>query len=804
MDKNRYDMIGYTHIDPVWLWNRAEGMQEVKASFAAALDRMEEFPDFKFTQTSIAFLEWIENNCPDIFERIRQRVKEGRWEIAGGMWVEPDCNLPAGEAVIRHFLYGKNYVAKKFEKEVIDAFSPDSFGHGSNLPAILRGCGLRSYTVSRPARSCVDLPGVFVWQSPDNSRVLAERTGGEYMAWTRPALEFNIRESREDLEEIGYDKKAVFYGVGNHGGGPTIDNIRSIYELRCAYGAEHLNFSSFREHYDAVEEKKLPVIQKELGRIYYGCYSADRQIKQLNRKAEWSLIKAESIACMACAMGVKSWKYPADELERAWKELLFNQFHDILAGTSIEPARNAACGELAASIAMAQEIIRNGVQAIANRIYDRGEGFPLILVNPGGTDFEGVFEANVHMPRAKKKPLRLRDEKGEEIFCDESDYHNSSPDSRKGILFEAKVPAFGYAVYRMIAEGPNEENRLPHISAQENVLDNGILRVVLDRVSGCPVSIIRDGKEMLSGAAAVNVFLDERGTWGEQAFDGALLGRFSVKKMSVLEENSMRAILRVILSYGHSEMRMDYILERDSELLKLNLRLHNREKHRLIAMCFPMQAETESVYTETAFLAENKINCDDIAPEYYQHRFADITAKDGSGIAVINDGIYSCMQVKEEYRLVLVRSCVHARGANGPLDETLEYSFMDQGCFDYELQVLPHAGAILKKQLFEAADRMHLPVEYLGDSNHTGESYSMTEKLFSVQRENVVISCVKQSLDGTGELIVRAFETEGKEGKLTIRSGKHFMERSFKACEIVTLRLTENGFTECDMLERPI
>lgn len=804
MDKNRYDMIGYTHIDPVWLWNRAEGMQEVKSSFASALDRMNEFADFKFMQTSISFLEWIEKNCPEMFENIRQRVREGRWEIAGGMWVEPDCDLPGGEALIRHFLYGKSYAKEKFGVEVIDCFSPDSFGHGRNLPAVLKGCGIRSYTVSRPAKTHVDLPGVFVWQSPDGSSVLAERTGGEYMAWTRPTLEFNIRESKEDLEAIGYNKKAVFYGVGNHGGGPTIDNIRSIYELRSQYGKEHLDFATFREHYDRVEAEKLPVVKKELGRIYYGCYSSDRQIKQLNRQAEWALIKAENIAAMACGIGVKTWKYPAQKLEQAWKEVLFNQFHDVLAGTSIESARNAACREFSGAIACAEEIIRDGVQAIANQIDNRGEGFPLILVNPSGVDFSGVFEANVYVPRAKKKLLRLRDEKGAEIFFSESDYHNFSPESRKGILFEAKVPAFGYTVYRVLQEGPNQENTMPPVLAQQNVMDNGILKVVIDPVTGCPSSVVKDGKELLSAASAVRVYMEDRGAWGEEVFDGALQGQFKVTKIRVLEANSMRAIIRVLLAYGNSEMRIDYILERESDLLKMKMRLQNAEKQKLIALCFPMQTESKNVCTETAFLAECKIDCEDTKPEHYQHRFADISAVDGSGMAVVNDSIYSCMQVKEEYRLVLARSTTHARGPRAVLEENLEYPYMDQGCFDFELYLLPHTQQLQKKRLFEEADRMHLPIEYLGDSNHRGESWALMGSLLQAEKENIAFSSIKQSMDGSGQLVIRAFETEGVGGKLKLEKSGYSIERTFGPHEIVTLRLTESGFAECDMLERQL
>jgi alpha-mannosidase len=181
-------MIGNTHIDPVWLWKKAEGMQEVKSSFSSALDRMNEFPDFKFTMSSISYLAWVKENCPDLFERIREKVKEGRWEIAGAMWVEPDCILPAGESFVRHFLYSKKFVEENFGIDLVVGYNVDSFGHTSNLPSILTGCDMKYYLFNRPDKTRLTVPPVFVWKSPDGSSVTAERISGEYLAWTKPGL----------------------------------------------------------------------------------------------------------------------------------------------------------------------------------------------------------------------------------------------------------------------------------------------------------------------------------------------------------------------------------------------------------------------------------------------------------------------------------------------------------------------------------------------------------------------------------------------------------------------------------------
>lgn len=804
MDDKKYSMIGYTHIDPVWLWNRAEGMQEVKSSFSSALERLEEFPAFKFMHTSISFLAWLKENCPDQYARIHRYVEEGRWEIAGGMWVEPDCDLPCAEALIRHFLYGKHFVKKEFGVEVTAGFNPDSFGHGANLPAVLAGCGIRYYALSRPDRGHVTLPPVFVWKAKDGSSVIAERTGGEYMAWTRPAIEFNLRESGEALEEAGYDRMAVFYGVGNHGGGPTIENIRTILEMQQEYPEGKLEFSTLGEFFETVEEKRLPVVEGELGRIYWGCYSSDREVKSLNRRAEWTLLKAEAVAAMAAGMGVSAYRYPAEKLEEAWKETLFNQFHDVLAGTSIEPARAQACREFSASISMAERLIHDGVQAIANALDTRGDGFPLILINPTGKEFCGVFAADVYVPRAQKKLLRLRDVKGAEIQHCETAYHNRAPESRKGILFEARVPAYGYAVYRMIQEGPNVENTEPAIKASRTELDNGILKVRLDERTGCPSSLQKGDCSLLESPCSVKVFYDDRGAWGETVFQEKLVGEFEAVRSYVAEQNALRAVVRVLLAWERSEMRIDYILEKGSDVLKLDVRLHNSEKHRQIDFCVPVRAKQPVVLTETAFLAEAKVRCDDSNTEHYQHRFADVSDAGGSGIAILNDSVYACAQKGNEYRLILSRSSVYARGGGGPLCEDLDQGFMDQGTWDYQLRLIPHDTVIKKSRLFAEADFLHMPVEYLGDSNHTGEKWLRTGALLKTEGENAAVSCIKQSLESPGELVLRVFETEGRGGSFTAELGENRMETQLTPWQIKTFRLTQDGFAACDMLERPV
>jgi alpha-mannosidase len=800
MNKRRFHMIGNTHIDPVWLWKRAEGMQEIKSSFASALDRMTEFPDFKFTMSSISYLEWVKHNCPELFQRIKERVMEGRWEIAGAMWVEPDCILPSAESLIRHFLYGKQFIEENFGIETVTGYNVDSFGHGSNLPAILAGCGMKYYIFNRPDKKNLEIPPVFRWSASGGSKVTAERIGGEYLAWTKPGIEFNLKESMGALEYYGYDRMAVFYGVGNHGGGPTIDNIRSVYELKEEYGEDELKFSTTQEFFEDVEDQQLQEFTGELGRIFTGCYSSDSEIKRLNRNAEWSLLKAEAIGAIASELN-QTYQYPKEEMERAWKMLLFNQFHDILSGTSIEPARKEACQEFNYALTIARHTIDDAVQGIANSIDTRGDGFPLILINPTGSAFHGIFQAAVYVSAAKRKQVRIRNTKGDEIPYAESNYQSHDrDDARKNILFMADIPAMGYAVYRVLQEGPDFKPVENCMTVTDTTISNGVISLTIDEKTGCPSSLIKGGVNLLSAPAAFKIFYDDRGAWGAEPLEEKLLGMFEAKNVKVIENNFLRIIIRSVLQYNKSELLVDYVLERDSEIVKMNCRMHNHEGHTQICFCLPVSGKNHMVITETALLAEQKVNND--GSEYYQHRFADIRNEKGQGIAVINNCSYGMCQKAEEYRLILTRNVLYARGDSGPVDLSPQNRFMDQGCFDFSLELLPHDVPEENQRLFTEADLLHMPMEYLGDSNHTGVHWLRQGNAIEVTGDGVQVSCYKPALDGKNGKILRIFECEGRDTQAIISKENKEYHIALSPYDVKTLRFEETGMEECDMLER--
>ena len=801
MSRRKISMIGNTHIDVVWLWKSAEGLQEVKSSFASALERMKEFPEFKFSASSLAYFEWLKENCPEEFEEIKERVKEGRFELVGAMWTEPDCNLPSGEALIRHILYSKRFAKENFDVDIRVGYNVDSFGHGSNLPAILAGCGIDYYLCTRPDPSRLDVPPVFKWTAANGACVVTERAGGEYVAWTKTGILENLRLTEELLDRYDYDRQAVFYGVGNHGGGPTIDNIRTICELREERPDLDLDFSTMREFFDSVDAETLLEFKGELGRINMGCYSSDNEIKRLNRKAEWSLVKAEALSTIASLVN-PGYQVPKKSFARAWKTLLFNQFHDVLSGTCIEPARNEACDDFRYSISIARRLASDAIQGIAGSLDTRGEGFPLLLLNPTGKDYKGVYCADVYCPSSKRKQVRMRRPDGAEIPYAETAYRCYAPDARKGILFEAEVPAYGYAVYRVLQEGPNIPMPESTMAQAGNTISNGIVTVVIDETTGAPRSVKKGGKELLAAPAAFRVFRDHRGAWGVTPRKDELLGEFTAQECKLVELNAMRLVYRSILNYEHSQLIADYVLERGSDLIRMNCTLYNRERHTEICYCVPVAGEEIVPTTETAFLAEERVIAD--GTEFYQHRFADVHAAGGEGIAIFNDSAYGMCQSGREYRAILSRSAVFARGHETPIEVEADRRYMDQSSWEFTLLMLPHDEAVSKERLFTEADFLHMPVEYLGDSCHTGRYWLRQDQCVKVTGDGVMTSSVKY-LESEDGFLVRFYECEGKETEAIVnwktKDGSSEYACRMNPYEIKTIKITSGTAEECDMIE---
>lgn len=322
------------HLDPVWLWPWQEGATAAIATFRSAANFCEEYDGFVFCHNESCLYEWTQEYDPALFERIKKLVEAGKWHIIGGWFIQPDCNIPAGETIIRQIMAGQRYFKKQFGVSPKVAINFDTFGHSRGLVQILKQCGYMGYLYMRPEEIRQSLPGSnFYWEGFDGSKILAHRLNGVYAANMGKAVE----KINELVDKQSKDDIDVFcWGVGNHGGGPShidLQGLNKWMEDHPELKPEHSTPEAFFEALDA-DRKDYPVVDYDLRPVFVGCYTSQAKVKRLHRNLENRLYATEKILSAAAAQGLM--EYPAEKVQEAQRELLFSEFHDILPGTTIE------------------------------------------------------------------------------------------------------------------------------------------------------------------------------------------------------------------------------------------------------------------------------------------------------------------------------------------------------------------------------------------------------------------------------------------------------------------------------------
>jgi alpha-mannosidase len=821
-------MIGNAHLDPVWLWPWQEGYQEARATFRSALDRMDEYPDFVFTCDQIVLLSWFEEQEPELFERIKQRVAEGRWVNAGGWWVEPDCNLPMGESFARQGLYGQRYLLEKFGRMAEVGMNVDPFGHNAMLPQILRGQRMDSYTFLRPGPHESDFDGtLFWWQSPDGSRILAYRIPFEYGSGPGD-VSYQTEKSITSLNR-SHGEGMVFYGVGNHGGGPTKANIDSIhrYDRMGTFG--RMRMSSPREYFDEMLGRgpafldRLGVRTTDLQMHARGCYSSHSGIKGWQRRAQFAVLNAErwaTVSALRDAAGTAAVRYPREDLERAWKQVLFNQFHDILPGSAIEQSYDDARDQLGEAVAISKRIITRAHNLIAKDIAIPFEAAtqPVVVFNPHPwavqTDIElqyGVQPSGVHVVDGdgistvsqRIQSVATTDDKG-----------------RGAVAFRAELPPFGYRLYRLRPGASPQPPQPGGLAATETLLENDHLKIELDPKTGWISSLIdkASGIDLAAPAAAAThtqVVEDPTDTWGHRvisyAWDGAPM---TVDRILVREQGPLRGRVRIERSWGRSTLVEELVLGHDSRALKVDVTLDWREQAHLLKLRFPT-ALTDPTSTFEIPYGELERPVD--AAEQPAQSWVDLTGEVGgtaAGLTVIatnKHGWDVSPGDAPSIGITAVRSPVYSWHDPRLLEADGIYSFQDQGIQPFSYELVPHAGDHRDAQPSRRAVELGAAPRAQLESFHDGP-LGPQGSFADDGHAAVQVTAIKGSEDaapgaGGADLIVRAVETRGETADAVIELplvGRR-IEASFEPYRIRTFRVPREGdIVELDLLELPL
>ncbi len=799
-------MIGNAHIDPVWLWNWQEGFHEVIASFRSALERLREYDEFLFVSSSAVFYQWVEEHDPQMFEEIRARVEEGRWEIVGGWWLQPDCNIPSGESFVRQALYGQRYFKEKFGVTARVGYNVDSFGHHGMMPQLLKKSGLDYYVFLRPGPHEKGLPGrLFRWMSDDGSMVLAFRIPFEYCTWGKD-LEIHIRRVAGELREP-VNELMCFYGVGNHGGGPTKENIESIERLNDEPDFPRLVFSTPNRYFAEVEKRgwDLPVVHDDLQHHASGCYAAHSGVKRWNRKAEQLLVSAEKWSAVAASLGLHS--YPND-LARAWKGVLFNQFHDILAGTSLESAYNDARDLYGEALAIGSRALNGATQALAWNIHiEQEEGTrPIVVFNPHAWEVSAVAE--LELSRVREGEVLL-DEEGTPVPM-QTVQSQATASGRSRLALAADLPPLGYRTYRLAArpDAPDFSIAFPTVQANDNVLENELLRLEFDPATGCLVSLrdVEHGLEVLAGPAAKPVVIEDRSdTWGHNVFrfDKAV-GVFAAKSLKLVEHGPVRSVIRVRSEYEGSSLIQDFALRPDSRLIEVAVTLDWREKHKLLKLRFPvnvhfMRATFEIPYGHLERFANGE--------EEPGQSWLDLSGSSRDtgglyGLSLLNDGKHSFDVNVRDLGMTLARSPIYAHHDPMKPDPEAFYSYLDQGIQKFRYALLPHAGGWSEAGTLKRAAELNQAPIALAATFHAG-NLPQRSSFLTLESDTVVASVLKQAEDGDA-LILRLYETSKNSARARVTLLGRSFEADFGPCDIKTFRVPRDegeSVREVDLLE---
>ena len=785
--------IGNAHLDPVWLWRRSEGRGEVLQTFRSALDRLNEYGDFVFTCSSAAYYKWVEELDPAMFAEIRGRVEEGRWVPVGGLWVQPDCNLPSGESFARQALYSQLYYKEKFGTLCRTGYNVDSFGHNGNLPQLLKLGGMDSYVFMRPdRRENPAVPFVFVWEGTDGARVPAYKVLDTYCVSGAENIDSALAELRRIGEEAGAGVM-LFYGVGNHGGGPTKADIEHL--LKVKRGGD--GFASPDGYFAALDTEKLPVHKGGLYHHASGCYSVNGAIKALNRRAENSLYASEAFAFAA---GMDK----TEDFKAAWREVCFNQFHDILCGCAIREAYVDAADSLGGAINASERIFDEALLRISGGVDTWLEGVGEPRARNYGSAFPRPFVVFNPLPFAVKTTVRVGKPSSRVIDASGADVPFGSTrssrmnDTHLDTVFTADLPALGYATYWVTADESVSAKDVRPARPDDLTLENEYIRAVFDEKTGFITSLVdkASGFDYASPErpAAVPAVIDdaESDTWAHGVFKfDKIKGVMRLAAIEVAERTPARGVIRVKHVFGASALTQEFILAREQKVLRVRCKANWNEPHTLLKASFPFAGENAAHTCEIPFgFEKHPVN----GEEWPAQKWCAVSFDNGGRrtLALLNDSKYSCDCPEGALRLTLIRNAIFAdHYSDRPFDD---YDYTDEGVSRFEYGVFLAEGEAEKTDVVREALKFNIRPAAVPEGYHRGEA-PQRRGFLTLSADNVLLTALKRCEDGSGDAILRLYETRGEAARTRIVCGaaKADFEAAFRPNEIKTFRVSASG-----------
>lgn len=717
-------------------------------------------------------------------------IKEKRWIVAGPWVVEFDTNIPSGESIIRQILYGKKYFKDRFDIDIKIGYNPDSFGHNANLPQILIKTGINCYVFFRPSPEEKDLPQVFFWEGIDGSKIISCRPPFLYATWDDESqVAKNLREIpkffNDDLKDILF-----FFGVGNHGGGPTRKSLEIIEELKREKNFPKLEYSSIDRFFKNILKKKrrIPIVKGELQNHARGCYTSFIKIKHLNRYAENKIQTAEIISSLNYLIFKK--EYNLKEFEKRWWDILFCQFHDIIAGTSIIEAYEDCLRLIDRAIIFSKETIDENLWFLSKNVNTENEGTPILLFNPTSFEREEVKRVSFNPMQnfIPAKNVDFFDIDGKRILSQPIKEVNSGSND---FLIKVKIPPFGYKVYWWKLTSQNNKNR-----KNENLLvkdlemkNQFLIFELIPKEDGFRVKLKKGEWEVFKHIGGRFLVIEDKGnTWGHNIEKWRnVIGNFKLEEILKGEEGECMVSLKCKLVYNKSEIIQEILLYDNLPYIEVRGKIFWKEENKYLKISFPINLFNCAVYAEIPY---GYLKRKSDGKEYPFQRWIAVEGiynEKKYCLGIINTGWYGYDFFDGELRISVLRSPVFSSFKNSyELEKDSFFDFQSQGFSQFRYWILPFCGSLVDSSIVKYAYFLNNEIEYVLPLKSKG-ILPPTNSFLKIKPENLVISCVKKSEKGNS-IILRVYETYGKptEGEIEI-FGKKF-KINFSRHEIKTLR----------------
>jgi len=716
--------VGHAHIDSAWLWPTRETVRKVARTFSNVLDLIDRDDDFVFAASSAQQYAWLEEHYPELFARVVEAVRAGRFVPVGGMWVESDTNMPGSEALARQFVEGKRFFMEKFGVEPLEVWLPDSFGYSAALPQIIAQAGSRWFLTQKISWNETNrMPHhTFLWEGIDGTRVFTHFPPVD--TYNSDLSAADLARAERQFAEKGHARSSLVpFGWGDGGGGPTREMVAAARRTADLEGSPRVRMAAPERFFRDAETEypDPPVWSGELYLEYHrGSYSAQARTKRGNRRSEHQLRAAELWATLATVR--TGAEYPADRLRRLWRLVLLQQFHDILPGTSIAWVHQEAERNYAAVAAELTEIVDAALRALS------GDG-----------------DVPLH---ANAAPVAL-----------------------------GAAPALGAAVAADRTSVPVREAAggwvFDHPRAQWTLDARGAVVGLLDRATG------RELVDPARPAGILQLFRDTPRDWDAWNIDveDATLGSelLSVASIAATDDGAGVVVAR---TFGASRVEQEFRVDPGSGALEITVRLDWHERQKMLKLAFPLQLRAERTESEIQFghvsrAVHANTTWDAAKFETVAHRWIRLAEGD-YGVAIANDASYghdvrrgdgSGGGSQTVARVTLVRAPLFPDpGA-------------DQGAHEFRVSLLP--GADVAGAVAEGF-RLNLPTVAFSGAQ-------AIEPALSVDDPGVVVEAVKLADDGSGDVIVRLYESLGSQRRVTLRPGFAWA-----------------GVGQVDLLERPV